>query len=648
MDGKGLLAYYDGHTNIKLVKGISPWAEGLETRDASFYDKQSEDDLYLKDLEAVARLRRGNSLALIKGDKGIEVIITRRGLPKFFDLRQEHLKVMMGLSGQQDLLKHGSTVAFEYRMIVKVLVDALAQGNAISVYRTGKANGENAQISLIDLPGTGEVWVACSKNVSLLFNSESQIDLHTDQRFKFAKLIAHSWLKTFNALKPEAQAEVKTLLKTHTLIGEYCGHPQCQHLVLYSSEKLIFYGIVPKDCSTFCMPVSKMLEFLQRVGLEHVSVEIVKDLTTLPALAQCLQKMNNHLAVSSVQDEGEGSVCYFEVHSPEAKVLSICKLKTLEYRLLRKIREKMKKHLRRKMDKEKTLKKYEHESEELFSEYPEDVQPTLPKISDYTKVLDKGIDLLDKGIIPLDTIETNFIDVLNLVKLCEKESRLPTQGEIDKLKQAAAKDVDEDDDNDSKSVSDNEDTEVNICLLDVPGLFNVEELCKQVLKKGYTIKFEYNQKRSSKKTFRFVPISANSISTKKMRESTFILVPSIKTSEGEDLDSLKTLCQQRVVKLFQQSATPGSLVSNYLKMSVNNVSTLSNIDNCIDLAISRVGRIDKSRRGLLYIPVDKQWEDRGTDSIVDNIDVCDIQWGEDRGKKRAGKGKKKSEEMDDK
>lgn len=75
--------------------------------------------------------------------------------------------------------------------------------------------------------------------------------------------------------------------------------------------------------------------------------------------------MRNHykeVGSKSVEEEGEGAVIYLY---GENAMYSLCKLKTLEYRLFRKLREKLKSLLFRKKDAKTTHKRYVHECEEL-------------------------------------------------------------------------------------------------------------------------------------------------------------------------------------------------------------------------------------------------------------------------------------------
>jgi hypothetical protein len=61
-----------------------------------------------------------------------------------------------------------------------------------------------------------------SKNVTLLAQSEEDLELYAHDRFYFAKLIANawfSWLKGSNDLESLMQE-----LNGKTLVGEYCGN----------------------------------------------------------------------------------------------------------------------------------------------------------------------------------------------------------------------------------------------------------------------------------------------------------------------------------------------------------------------------------------------------------------------------------------
>lgn len=46
----------------------------------------------------------------------------------------------------------------------------------------------------------------------------------------------------------------------HTLVGEYIGNPDYQHLVNYEKTTIVFYASVPKNEDKICEPLLDMFE----------------------------------------------------------------------------------------------------------------------------------------------------------------------------------------------------------------------------------------------------------------------------------------------------------------------------------------------------------------------------------------------------
>lgn len=115
----------------------------------------------------------------------------------------------------------------------------------IDIYMLEKANGENAQVSYIQSLAK---WIICSKNVSLLAEKEEDIapyEKDNSGRYRFAILIAQAWFKYLQQC--QNVSDLKRFLSEHTLIGEYCGNQEYQHLVKYKEIQIRFYAIVSKD-----------------------------------------------------------------------------------------------------------------------------------------------------------------------------------------------------------------------------------------------------------------------------------------------------------------------------------------------------------------------------------------------------------------
>lgn len=100
-----------------------------------------------------------------------DTIWGRKGMNKFFDLQNEYLTS----NPINDPI---------YKTIFKTITFP------IKVYKLIKANGENAQVSYVE---SLECWIIASKNVSLLAKSKDDLEIYTEDRFHFAKLIAQTW-----------------------------------------------------------------------------------------------------------------------------------------------------------------------------------------------------------------------------------------------------------------------------------------------------------------------------------------------------------------------------------------------------------------------------------------------------------------------
>ena len=69
-------------------------------------------------------------------------------------------------------------------------------------------------------------WVACSKNVGMIFQTWADIEKYTDGRFEYSKMIGKCWLKMIEDINPDLLESLKDYLSQHTFVGEYCGNKQ--------------------------------------------------------------------------------------------------------------------------------------------------------------------------------------------------------------------------------------------------------------------------------------------------------------------------------------------------------------------------------------------------------------------------------------
>jgi hypothetical protein len=121
-------------------------------------------------------------------------------------------------------------------------------------------------------------------------------------------------------------------------------------MVKYNRVTIIFYAVVDNYSSDICWPNDQAVKLFKQYDLDMVAMESSGIYSTFNDLCDGLYQTFRDIAKSKIIEEEEGSVLYLikrDKEGPEKdKVLSLCKLKTLEYRLFRKMREKLRNYFR--------------------------------------------------------------------------------------------------------------------------------------------------------------------------------------------------------------------------------------------------------------------------------------------------------------
>lgn len=297
MDSNSLYYSFLSDKRLKSIKTVVPFNKDFSLVDISIKDRNNEEDIYKADPELINKLHRGTSF-LVHND---QVYWARKGQKKFFEV------------------KENSIIPFQ------LTADK-------TCWKLLKVNGENAQISY-----SPEIdsWILASKNVSLAARTEQDFLLYNGLRFNFAKMIGSAW---FSMIKNFTEAELVNLkrgLTGFTMVGEYVGNPDCQHIIKYNNISIEFFSLVENQGFSYCCSSDFSKEFFQKFKLNSVECEKVE-------LFQENKKFQE--TVTSVQDLSieagqEGSVFYF---SENKETIWMCKVKTLEYKVMRKLREYMK------------------------------------------------------------------------------------------------------------------------------------------------------------------------------------------------------------------------------------------------------------------------------------------------------------------
>lgn len=87
--------------------------------------------------------------------------------------------------------------------------------------------------------------------------------------------MAHVWFDILEDLEAESKGilqQMKKDLNGVTMIGEYIGSQDHQHLVKYSRVTLIFYAVVSNDSSEDCWPCDQAFALFDKYKLDKVHI----------------------------------------------------------------------------------------------------------------------------------------------------------------------------------------------------------------------------------------------------------------------------------------------------------------------------------------------------------------------------------------
>jgi len=247
-----------------------------------------------------------------------------------------------------------------------------------------------------------------------------------------------TWFDTLNSQNISIEL-LKEDLKNKTLVGEYCGNPNHQHLIKYEKPTLFFYAIVDHNSEKSCIPPHLTYEFFKKYNFSTVSIKDFGIVKSFNDLKKQLKEIFESVAQSFVEEEGEGSVIYFanvnENNIPE-KVLTLCKIKTLEYSIFRKLREKLKAfvshpfHKNCPNKKEKLLKDFKSQTKDLCANF----KPPRP-FHYYFKIAEKCFKEVG-NLDPKEKIQDSYLAFLTKIRgIIEKEGFEEGKGNFQESKE---------------------------------------------------------------------------------------------------------------------------------------------------------------------------------------------------------------------
>ena len=445
---------------FKVMHGVDKRGTSTKIIDFSFNKKGiEENNLYLNNPEYFSYFRRGFSLYELN-DK---LIILRKGLIKFNELPYDFYKIYGKnkyelffdyKDSEENNLESRTNFQELLKSIFYPIYKYLSKKNKITIYKLLKANGENAQIGYNQQLKN---WVIASKNVSLICKNRNDLydnyePLHKNSfkptRYNIAFQIALCWFDILEEKSEDEINEIKVCMNNRTFCGEYCGNQYHEHLIRHTKHTIYFYSIVENnDNNNICLPIEETFDIFKKLKLEYVKYSYVGTYKNKNELFEGIQKVYKSIAEKSILYEEEGDVLYF-VNDDDKKVISLCKVKTLEYKIYRKLREKIKNELNNE----------DHEfnmNRKKISQFFNEVQVfsqnfILPNpLEFYFSVSDMAFRFIDfyknkfVGDNPEFDLHTSYLDLIEMIHsilddnfhLESKNNNLTTQDIINKLYQ---------------------------------------------------------------------------------------------------------------------------------------------------------------------------------------------------------------------
>lgn len=277
----------------------------------------------------------------------------RKGLIKFYDVNREMLtqgyekESVSHKDGKNKLVEEKKKNFSTMNVTLAGAYKSIQDGYKVEAIRTLKANGENAQIAW---NSELDVWIFCSKNVAMLVKTREDFDKYAvspdNMRYSFSRLIGEAWFDKLDEIQdPAVLEELKKDLDGKTLVGEYVGNPDFLHLIFYPKVRILFYTVVDNNSDCTCMLPEESFNLFKKYNLECVTFTSLGLFSVYEDMMDTLRETYCSVARESISEGEEGSVIYFVRRSEtgaEDNVLSLAKVKTLEYRMFRKLREKLK------------------------------------------------------------------------------------------------------------------------------------------------------------------------------------------------------------------------------------------------------------------------------------------------------------------
>lgn len=101
--------------------------------------------------------------------------------------------------------------------------------------------------------------------------------------------MANVWFDKLESMKKKDQEDLMEACNERTLVGEYIGSVDHQHLVKYSRVTIIFYAVVDNYGEDSCWPCAKAWALFKKFNLDVVHIQSLGVFTSYSKCCDALE-----------------------------------------------------------------------------------------------------------------------------------------------------------------------------------------------------------------------------------------------------------------------------------------------------------------------------------------------------------------------
>jgi len=265
---------------------------------------------------------------------------------------------------------------YNYREIIK-LVKEEEDLEQINVDKEEKVEDDNAQESKDEVSNQKKNQKKNKKKNKKEENENEKEEKvvvveNKNKKYVFPVKFAGLWFKTLaKILLKHKLDDFLADIAGYTLVGEHVGDIDNQHIQLYKEHEIIFFAMVKNNSKDICNNFEDTYNVFKKYGLRFCEYNKFGPADSEEKVYKILDDIYIDVLESNITKNGEGSVLYLselDKSSNKDKIISMCKVKTIEYRISRKIRDTLKRVAKDEGLKDKIIKKLIKETKELLGE----------------------------------------------------------------------------------------------------------------------------------------------------------------------------------------------------------------------------------------------------------------------------------------